>query len=67
MNFYLVGFYPKRAYAKKWPGYITVRVVANEVEQAKLVARCEIKAENPAFNADEFDVDVSAPIHVDAQ
>lgn len=62
MNFYVVGFYPKRTHLKKGLSYFTVSVVASDVEEAKQVAHIAVMAENPAFDANAFDVDVSAPI-----
>ncbi len=62
MNFYLVDFYPKPAYAKKDLRDIAVRVVANSIEQAKKVACTEILLENPEFNVHEFEVEVSEPV-----
>jgi hypothetical protein len=62
MNFYVVGFYPKREHLKKGLRYFTVSVVASDVEEAEQVAHIEIVAENPTFDAHAFDVGVSAPI-----
>jgi hypothetical protein len=37
-----------------------------DAEQAKQVAHVEIKADNPVFDVNKFNVDVSAPIYLDA-
>jgi hypothetical protein len=62
MNFYLVDFFPKPAHAKKELLGLHVRVLANDVEQAKQAAHAEILLENPDFDVREFDIQVNAPM-----
>jgi hypothetical protein len=62
MNFYLVDFYPKLAYAKKGLRDVAVRVLAENVDQAKQVAREEITLEIPELNFQEYDIEVNAPM-----
>jgi hypothetical protein len=62
MNFYLIDFHPKFAYAQGGLRDIAVRVFANNSEQAKDTARAEVLLENPDLDIEQFDIDVDSPL-----